>query len=377
MELAGDIRYMGDIPLVLWDGGSPEQRAVAVQIADSLLTEGVSIYSLIESATVLIESGNQSYLPRIAQRFADDIEKATGDRDSKGWAMGLVGAMCDDCRHPNSAAWATEFLGRTLDPLGCNGRELVSAWAMSGPNPAAQIRKNIEALNSLEQAEPGIIHYLVSECGVRDVARYPTDLLLNQFRQRDDLTTPYGLIVYPRADWNGAFNFGHAALSQIQSEVGGQFLIRIVECDTKMGIARRLIGFNKKYGKVSFGVLAGHGSPVSIAMGEGGDPLASLRIRDFRGDGVKRIHQYFMPGAELTLLSCSTGFEGGIGERLSQITDTRLTAPVQPSNITSFHARISDGRVHFQPEYVGGAPMAQFGYKKGPEDVPAEVLTQS
>jgi hypothetical protein len=359
----GDHYHMNNIPTALWTDGNADQRQKSLEIAEDMFENVKDLKILISSVTVYFESADP-----VRQRTAKEfLTQSLDEVEGTFWEsfrLGFITEMCSNSSFSIASAWATDFLAERLDKFGCKGKELLTAWAMSGPYQDLIIKTNLNAMFALEEKEVGIVRYLTTECGIKDFARYPQELLLEQFRSRDDTETPYGAVFFPAFDHNGAFYQEVNQLTELRSEVSGQFRIRVAECDTKMAIVRHLIRLNDKYGKISFGILGGHGSPTTIQMGAGGDFLSNLKLRDFRGEGTKRLQNYFTSDAEICMISCSTGAKGGIGEQVAKATGTSGAAPTDPANLKSFNATVNEGRIHFEPVYTHNVPTAYLGQNK-------------
>lgn len=216
--------------------------------------------------------------------------------------------------------------------------EMLSAWVASGPllSSPEYVRENIDQMRVLESASPGICKFLFDEFGIADFARYPEKMLLQQREQFEDRTKPYGVIIYPRNDWNGAFYHGWSSFLKLHNQLGGDFYLRVVECESKIDIARALIKLDRRYNpadgsghKISLAIIGGHGTQNNILFG-GSKARHKLRAEDFIGKGVRRASKFFKSGATFILASCSTGIDKGIAQELSKKFGARVIAPREP-----------------------------------------------
>lgn len=201
---------------------------------------------------------------------------------------------------------------------------------------------NLYAAFSLENAREGSARRLYDEFGIADFARYDKGMLLHQL-EKADTDTPYGVIVFPEADENGAFFDSVQILGEMATKLRlGGFETRIVEAGSQRGLARRLLALNKKYAltgkRIEFLILGGHGSKGAITLGHRniqppfpGEDQSDDDYHDemerwkktvdrgyFSSDhigagrGIRRGAQELLAeGAPIVLLSCSTGAEGG------------------------------------------------------------------
>ncbi len=102
--------------------------------------------------------------------------------------------------------------------------KMLRTWESAGPRLEKTIQKNFQALLTLEQEEPGTIATLYNIFGVCNFGRYPKEMLLAQIRDMEDKSRPYGILLYPLGDENGAF-FGMQKSLEKRSKVHKENLI--------------------------------------------------------------------------------------------------------------------------------------------------------
>lgn len=238
----------------------------------------------------------------------------------------------------------------------------------------AIIARNLFAIRSLEQKNQGSVQRLYEEFGIRDFARYPEELLVSQDKNRNDASTPYGVVIYPRNDHNGAF-YHPGPLQELYQDLQGGYHTRIVEAKGKIDIARKLIELDRRYGaqhKISFAILGGHGTQDSIRFGDySHHKTDKLFTEDLMGYGVRRTKHFFEENPTIILDSCSTGARAGIGQKLSQQIGARVIAPDQPCNTKSLHGKVQQGKLIIDAEYYDtetGLPVKKHSYIKGFEE---------
>jgi hypothetical protein len=252
-----------------------------------------------------------------------------------------------------------------LGEIGLNAHKTVREWQSGWPDEEEAVRRgkdiyqvdamNLKMIFELEEAEPGICAVLQEEFNISSFARYPKDMLLRQYRERDRTDKKYGIVIYPKLDWNSAFYEAQYGLLTLDANVQ-DYAIRIFECGTKVDVARSLIKSRRRYGrdnKIAFGVIAGHGSSESITFG-GTDTTDSRHVftkEDLKGRGVSRITDFFDPDATLILISCSTGKPEGVGENLSKLLDLKIIAPDEPTNLFAVRTTKKNGRLEFEVLY--------------------------
>lgn len=242
---------------------------------------------------------------------------------------------------------------QTLEKFGLDAKRIIEAWKISVPEEDYEkiVDFNSHWLELLEEQVPGSTKVLNQEFGICDFARYPLDLLRDQYVERDNADKPYGIILYPRADHNGGYYGSIKALEKLHKQLGEQFLVRVIECKNKYEIARRLIALNKRYGKISFAIVGGHGTSETIEFSEGEDRVSCLHSEDLKTRGVARASQFFIENPTIILASCATGQEGGIGQSLSEAFSCRVIAPDKPAHFESIDVNVEDDKLEFDVEY--------------------------
>jgi hypothetical protein len=238
--------------------------------------------------------------------------------------------------------------------------DITSAWTRSSDlvSQPQRIRENLECMDALEKKNPGICIYLYKENGICDFGRYPVEMLEKQYEERENTNSPYGVVMYPRDDWNGAFYHNKDAFEGLLKDLKGEFLLRVAECEGKMDIARMLLKFDKTYGgangnKISLLILGGHGTENSIRFGNSDfrgsdDEKHVLHTKDLEGKGVRKTGNFFDEKPTIILASCSTGAEGGIAQELSKVFNAKVIAPKIPTNVKSYHASKNRGQEKFR-----------------------------
>lgn len=255
-------------------------------------------------------------------------------------------------------------------PLG----EFLKSWKMA----KIELVPGFSSVKALEDRAHGSAKFLSQEFNIFNFARYPTNVLVDQYVNRDNVEKPYGVIIFPVADWNGAFNDDKFSINVLYEKIKDKYLLRIVESDGKFALGRSVVSLNKKYGdkhKISFAILGGHGTKDTIQLGpitlkkffenafnRGGNIISR---KDFEGSGFKRILSFFEKNPAIALVSCSTGKKGGIGQKISETYGAEVDAPNKPSNLIDFGVFFdSDGRIKFDTEYnIGSGTKKYFAGK--------------
>ncbi len=245
--------------------------------------------------------------------------------------------------------------------------ELLDIWKKSatclgqeGTTLDQAIEKNISSIIELEHLQSGTCELLYRDFGIADFGRYPIQLLSAQYEEADNISNPYGVVIFPRNDWNGAFYQNRFELNQLYEKLQGGFNLRVMECEGKIDVARALIEFNKRYNpldgnghKISLAIIGGHGTQDSIRFG-GDDERHALFTQDFQGRGVQRTSEFFEENPTFILVSCSTGADKGIGQKLSEVMGAKVIAPKVPTSIAEYQVgKRPGGKFRFNAKYVG------------------------
>jgi hypothetical protein len=257
--------------------------------------------------------------------------------------------------------------------------------------------ENLEAARRLESRAPGSAKALYEQFGIANFSRYDREMLLRQLEKSGE-DVPYGLVIYPEADWNGAFFQNKKQLAEMALKLRmGRLETRIVEVGSQRELTRRVVMFDKKYApaghKISFAIIGGHGESSSVSLGTKGEyssppPLpeqenypmeleewksrvlssdkGKFTIRDItEGRGINRAaEKFFNESAPIVLVSCSTGVEGGIAESASGKFGWEINAPNVPTNLKNISVSFdSDNRPKFDVEYF--AEESSMKYQAG------------
>lgn len=239
-----------------------------------------------------------------------------------------------------------------IEKYGFNAGDVWVKWQLANPDLPKALNKNLGNMMQIEEQREGATKVLYEQFGILNFGRYPYHCLLNQFDQRGDQSLPYGVLLYPENDHNGAL-FDNVFLWLLDADLKDEYFLRIIEGGSKVDIARRLIQLKKTYGnnhKISFAIIGGHGTKDSIQFG-GEDPIHKLTTKDLLGRGAKKASEFFQPNPNIVLVSCETGTEGGISDQLADMLGASVIAPTVSTNIDSIRANIIGGKLSFTVDY--------------------------
>src|SRR5258708_3510392 len=275
----------------------------------------------------------------------------------------LLQEMILDGHSPDSSSKAKEILSEILVKLELDPEKCLNSWLQSTRERRLTIARNLSELFKLEEESPTAAAYLAKEFGVLDFARYPRELLKDQFDQRNDKSKPYGIVIFPRADHNGAFYHDTHVFGNVVKQLGDRYYLRVAEAETKIDVVRRLSTFKKNYGPATFAFIGGHGEPDLIQFGSlGGEGRYGLRSEDLIGRGSERSRQFFVDNPTIILVSCSTGTKKGIGQKLSERLAATIIAPETPTSMSKVDISFSNNRPVFKVSYRDSSEKQ---YEKG------------
>lgn len=266
---------------------------------------------------------------------------------------------------------------KQLARYGLNANLFIKKWdatksrdSIVGPNVAS----NLYRMTQIEKTKPGITQVLNKEFGIFDFGRYPEDLLVRQFDQRDSDNLPYGVILFPENDHNEAFYQDVYVFKKLYSQLMDKYEIRIAEVSDKVDAVKRLANFSKRYGhkyKIAFAVIGGHGTTDSIRLGNG-DEKSVLKLSDLIDPRASKTGSYFEDDSTFILASCSTGGGGedaeNIAKQIAQTSGKKVIAPDKDANMKSISVTTTDVGLDFQVSYRSFSSnekpeTKKFGYK--------------
>jgi len=207
------------------------------------------------------------------------------------------------------------------------------------------LQKNINEMSFIENEYPGGCALLNKNYNICEFGRYPSYILTNQISD-ENLQKPYGLIIFPRSDHNGAFSQMGDAITNIYDETKNRHLVRIFEAANRKDIIKIFLECNKKYGKenkISYLVLGGHGNLDILNLGSHMQSPKNKKENkyifknDVHGKRAERLNEYFVEKPAITLLSCGTGGEQGLIDDISNTYNAEVVAPKITTTVQDIH----------------------------------------
>lgn len=238
--------------------------------------------------------------------------------------------------------------------------EIVNAWVASTKfeEIGGRIEENLKSMYELEKLEPGSVKYLNSRFGINCFGRYPVNMLIAQYQSKNDKQSPYGLILYPYGDHNGAFygdkepfsNF-YKQLCQITRNNGAKYRVRVFECRNLFSLGRSVVSSYHEYGKIHFALIGGHGSRERIWFGNS-ETLSKDDL--IQGKGIQRAVDFFIPQPPIVLVACSAGKEGGIAEEMSKLGGGEVHGASENTSLDQLSVKLNNDLLEISPKYTKG-----------------------
>ena len=263
------------------------------------------------------------------------------------------------------------YMDKIIEAFGLDSTNTRKVWSETHPHDIGLqdelIVKNISAMKSLETKYPGMCKILHEDFGIIDFARYPLQTLIAQYvnRNRD---VPYGVLIFPQGDHNGAFSQMEAAIYILWDNLTKLgYSLRIFESASRGEVIRALINANNRYGdknKISFAILGGHGTSNNMRFRESEfTSSGEIKRTDFVGRKdlenrrAKQLKDIFVDHPSVVLVACSTGAQSGLGESISRL-GAFVSAPEQDSTLELIKPYLDEnGKIRFEVRY-GESPTA-------------------
>ena len=228
--------------------------------------------------------------------------------------------------------------------------------------------KNFGALFEVyaQAGEEPIVKTLIEDFGIHNFDRYKTEMLLSEYQRRNEQGN-FGLVVFPKSDWNESFTGNKRWLSQLfEDSEQTQIQIRVIEAGSVSELITR-VGkqIRNSKGKISYLILGGHGTLHNIQLGGNNyfqpQHREVIDIEDVLRPKTSLFRKWLVENPAVVLASCSTGGEKGIAQELSNQLNARITAPDKPTSIKSVTLlKQEDGTVILQTEYSDTESKKEF-----------------
>lgn len=275
--------------------------------------------------------------------------------------------------------FADSYLAYKVKKFGVDPDQILFVWSQNLNNPEKvhiypeYIASNFDLMERLEVEREGICKALFDEFGIHNFARYSLKALIEQYDTRDH-DIPYGVYIGSHNDHNGAYSDEPRMLDNLFMDLSHLgYMLRIYEAGSGFEVIDTFENAHKKYGsknKISFAIIAGHGNPNEIEMGnsivinENGMP--SVRRHYFSKNHIKReatveqLKKWFIKKPNIVLDSCSTGEKAGIGNEIHKI-GADVFAPKKNTGVKGYAVgKRSNGTLWFVVDYIEKDAIAHY-----------------
>ncbi len=297
---------------------------------------GIEMLHLFPMKTLLDHAYVSS--PLFKEKIDDKLRNIFSE---KKWG-GIYNACASDS--PYLAAQAMSLFETYVEGYGLPLNDFKHLWGFDYSGATYDVfgmMSNMEMVEALETERPGIVKVLFEDFGIKEFMRYPKEVLIRQFDLRGK-NVPYGLVAFTNEDHNKAFDYNPALIQSVFEQTKNENLnMRIIEFMSQYELVKRLAYLEKSYGKnykISYLILGAHGSSNSFQVSSRSD----IRKTDFDSNIAERIKGYFAPHPEVAMASCSTGTEGGIGQKISASWQARVHAPMEPAALVSMNVSFDE-----------------------------------
>jgi hypothetical protein len=258
----------------------------------------------------------------------------------------ILSTLLHQTSPPRVQEYGSNLLKSLVESCGLNYEDMRRAWLKGAVNIDAAVVLNIEIMRDLSLENPDYLPYLRNECGIRNFGRYTPEMLKNQYEYRNDTETEYIIAINPVHDKEGPMStgvfFDHREIynhlfTELQSLPEGQkAILRIYEADDKFEFLQHLKNAYQRHKKFQNALIGGHGTTDSVSFG-GKDIVHKIVTSDFDTPEFQEIKNFFEDLPTVVLVSCSTGSEGGIGQKISEVLQCILLAPETPAALEAIH----------------------------------------
>lgn len=215
----------------------------------------------------------------------------------------------------------------------------------------------LQMIHLLEVERPGIVSTLRLKFGITWLNRYPKDVLIRQYDQKDS-QKPYGIIVSARTDWNNSLMSQHAKslverLAREFTEKGYEF--RIIEAGSENEFITHMEQLDAAYGdqnKIGFMIVRGHADKTGFSMGRVAEDY-DITVDSFNNPDFVGLKDTLAPGASLIFDGCGIGKKNGMAHKTSEAWETTVYAPHGfESALEEIDIRVEKNRVTLSPFYT-------------------------
>lgn len=318
---------------------------------------------------------------------ADYFDPSDPGKNREGFEKALQGFLQTCGLDPGKTLeiWRDNFAYMDLTPVSPAGPVLTGYAGEIFQN----FKANMNVMVAIEGRYSGGVKELYEKFGISAFGRYDWQVLLRQLENSNDDTSPYGVAIFPKSDYDGSFysefDINKDLLLSLEKQLAEQgYLVRIIESGKKTALYHRVVRLDREYNrsgnnKIKFVVLAGHGTPQDIRLGSRVTrDMADIRIsqNDFfvmnqpvtrEHAAFERFKQCFEADIDIVFHSCETAAEvegeKNIAEVISESFETRVTGPKTPAAATNIYVKFENGKVRLEQHYAAARGIYYHGRK--------------
>jgi hypothetical protein len=238
---------------------------------------------------------------------------------------------------------------------------------------------NIARIREIEKHREGTASQLQrSVFGINNFRRCPWSRWVQQAEQIEDTTSRYVLVAWAKDDNGSSTHLGFDNLHLLGTELNNHGInLRIAEFDDGRDLSKRLIRIDSRYGKEGNEPI----NTIIVVHGSGGidqktgdkrpDYFASGRTEKeyVRPDDLealpekqrKRLEQIFPDGSDILLISCHTGADDGMGQKISKLFPNQTV--IAPNVATGTKHLCLKKNAGGEPLTNNGLPSVDIGYR--------------
>lgn len=260
--------------------------------------------------------------------------------------------------NPEARNGALVEVRKVLEGVGLDAEEMMKSWDLSCNNQkryrekhgTEQIyAKNAAMIAAMERLQPGMVRRFHDKWGVTMFCRMEEKGMVQIYRQETETTKkssrgPF-LIIYPEADWNGAFHDPATMQGYIDEALRNGFDVHVAQAGNKKEALRILERCTHLYGKIPQAMIGGHSDGLNIYFGKDTDSaFAAQDLHMTTGDEKETrkrhrhrdiVRDYFTDDAKVYFNSCSVAKDGGIAKKIQEVFSISTMGATTPASLKS------------------------------------------
>ena len=281
-----------------------------------------------------------------------------------------------------------------VDKLITGWRKGVSTIGSQKENFARLIKDNILKIKEIEEDCPGATLWLHQSCGIRHFARYPSEILIEQYlrdgSEKETTTTKRkrpAVVMTAVDDYNGALYGLKYDIQSLHSDLADELDFSIFEYSNSHEAKKMLSQHRRQYGRISLLLLSGHGDQYHFNKSYDTLPGEKIRVKDvLRGDMTGRKKHFFTHNGVVVLNICSSAGDTdpskdtlNLATAFAETYQVTTIGPTAPAKINQILAQIGPRKqilLKVSHTYPLGTEPETYEVRPGRVIVPSKKLTQ-